>query len=188
MLLTFLVYVLGYVPSITYAILVSKGFKVDDIWFVFFALFCPFVASGCNPIIYALRARRFRHAAKQFWKDPCGKSPLQEFKEERAARESQQKKPAGAHTSRLHSVHVQGHVSSNSIKRGDDGMIHSHSMEVNKINERNEKNTGRSKRCTSLSGVAYTTTHSPPENSFSENSRRKSVWRTDASYSVMSIP
>ena len=130
MLLTFLVYVLGYVPSITYAILVSKGFKVDDIWFGFFALFCPFVASGCNPIIYALRARRFRHAAKQFWKDPCGKSPLQEVKE-RAARVPQQVNPTATGTVAFTSVHIQGDVPSSSNTRANDEAINLNSK-VNK--------------------------------------------------------
>ena len=130
MLLTFVVYFFVYLPSILFGILVSNGFKVDEIWFGFFASFCPFAASGCNPIIYALRTRRFRHAVKQFWKDPCGKSPLQEVKE-RAARVPQQVNPTATGTVAFTSVHIQGDVPSSSNTRANDEAINLNSK-VNK--------------------------------------------------------
>ena len=175
MLLTFVLYFIGYLPSILYAILVSKGFKVDDIWFGFFASFCPFIASGCNPIIYALRTRRFRHAFSQFWKDPCGKSPLQEIKEERAVRKFKQEKPAATGTLTLNSVHTKGDVPSSPKKRENNETVLLDSKDVIKINEKKERNTGISRRCTSLPTVVYTTTRSLTENYLSENSKRKSI-------------
>ena len=86
MIITFVTYLFSYIPLLVYTISISIGPKIDYMWLRFFATFTPLVASGCNPIIYALRTRRFRHAFSQFWKDPCGKSPLQEMGKEEAAK------------------------------------------------------------------------------------------------------
>ena len=47
-------------------------------WITFFVNFSIFLSSGINPVIYFIRARRFRLALKQLLKDPCGRSSFQE--------------------------------------------------------------------------------------------------------------
>ena len=83
MIVAFLACLLSYLPVIVYAICTDNFPQVDEGWSRFGAFVGLFVPSGSNPIVYALRTRRFRHALGQLWKDPFGKSPLREMKEER---------------------------------------------------------------------------------------------------------
>ena len=91
MIVAFIACLLSYLPLIVHSICINKNFQVNVEWSRFCASLSLFVSSASNPIVYALRTRRFRHALGQLWKDPFGKSPLQEMKEER---KPQKKKPS----------------------------------------------------------------------------------------------
>ena len=47
-------------------------------WITFSVNFSLFLSSGINPVIYFIRARRFRLALNQLLKDPCGRGSFQE--------------------------------------------------------------------------------------------------------------
>ena len=91
MIVAFVTCLLSYIPAIVHSICVANSFEVDEGWSRYCSILGLFVSSASNPIVYALRTRRFRHALGQLWKDPFGKSPLQEMKE---GRKPQKKKPS----------------------------------------------------------------------------------------------
>ena len=75
-----------YIPATFHSAWGHEGSNVRyDRWSGFLARFCIFISSGINPVIYSFRTRRFRSALKQLLKDPCGRSPFQEPKEEKTA-------------------------------------------------------------------------------------------------------
>ena len=77
--MTVAAYFMSYVPAITYA-MVGKTREISpvDSWLAFIAWNAIFLSSVVNPIIFFVRARRFRSAFKQFLKDPLGSSDFKE--------------------------------------------------------------------------------------------------------------
>ena len=77
--MTVAAYFMSYVPVIIYA-MVGKTRKITpvDSWFAFVARNAIFFSSVVNPIIFFVRASRFRSAFKQFLKDPLGSSDFKE--------------------------------------------------------------------------------------------------------------
>ena len=73
------VFIVCHCPTIAFAIFGDENHHFGNVWFTFFAEFCPYISKATNPFIFALRGRRFFLALKQFFKDPCGKSPFQEM-------------------------------------------------------------------------------------------------------------
>lgn len=90
-------YFICYIPTIVFAVLRSQ--TKDTFlppWFAFTTVFCLFISSASNPIIYFLRNGRYRSAIRQLAKEPCGRSLFQE-RPERNSKElgQQQKNPRG---------------------------------------------------------------------------------------------
>ena len=77
--MTVAAYFMSYVPAIIYA-MVGKTRKITpvDSWFAFVAWNAIFFSSVVNPVIFFVRASRFRSALKQFLKDPLGSSDFKE--------------------------------------------------------------------------------------------------------------
>lgn len=70
-------FLVSYVPVIAHA--ASRQYSDSDpAWPDFLPIFCVFISSTTNPVIYCFRTRRFHSALKQFFKDPCGGTPFQE--------------------------------------------------------------------------------------------------------------
>ena len=71
--MTVAAYFMSYVPAIVYA-MVGKTREISpaDSWLAFVAWNAIFLSSVVNPIIFFVRASRFRSAFKQFLKDPLG--------------------------------------------------------------------------------------------------------------------
>ena len=89
--------------------------------------------------MYALRTRRFRHALGQLWKDPFGKSPLQEMKEER---KPQQKKPSEQkETCRADSKDGKEEYIMESIQRGECRMTSKEGSGVEELGEERKRKT-----------------------------------------------
>ena len=66
------------VPSIVYTVVGLREENQTEIWFGFIAGYSLYISSAVNPVIYYLRASRFRSAYKQFLKDPFGSSDFKQ--------------------------------------------------------------------------------------------------------------
>ena len=77
--MTVAAYFMSYVPAIVYA-MVGKTREIStvDSWLAFVTWNATFLSSVVNPIIFFVRASRFRSAFKQFLKDPLGSSDFKE--------------------------------------------------------------------------------------------------------------
>ena len=77
--MTVAAYFMSYVPAIVYA-MVGKTREISTVnsWLAFIAWNAIFFSSVVNPVIFFVRARRFRSAFNQFLKDPLGSSDFKE--------------------------------------------------------------------------------------------------------------
>ena len=78
---TVMLYFVCYLPAVIYGHLLNNSniVTLQNKWFEFFCMWIPLYVPGfLNPIVFALRTKRFRRALRQLVLDPLGVSEIVE--------------------------------------------------------------------------------------------------------------
>ena len=77
---TVMLYFVCYLPAVIYGYLLNNSNTVNlqNKWFEFFCMWILYVPGFLNPIVFALRTKRFRRALRQLVLDPLGVSEIVE--------------------------------------------------------------------------------------------------------------